>query len=294
MGVTPDQKTMIAFPMDTGPTALFYREDLFQKAGLPTDPQQVANTIKTWKDYFDAAQKLKNIGVYAFDNIGDNVFINATQQKTTLFLDTNNNFVGDRQEIKDIFDMAVQARKLGYSANVARYTTDWNAAMNTGKVASFVGAVWMKQILEDAAPDTSGKWRIAPAPGGPGNSGGSFIAISASSKHPQEAWQAIKWMMSAENQKRQLKTMNLFPSAKAVFDDESVFVKEPFFGGQETNRVFADAAKNIPVFYYGPNTEGIRGLYTEQLKLVESQNKAADKAWQDALKNIKKQYFSGR
>lgn len=293
MGVTPDQKTMIAFPMDTGPTALFYRKDLFEKAGLPSDPQQVANTIKTWQDYFDAAQKLKNIGVYAFDNIGT-IFTQAMGQKTLLFLDKNNNFIGDRQEVKDVFDMAVKAHQLGFSANVPGWTTDWNTAMDKGKVATFIGAVWMKQILEESAPDTSGLWRIAPAPGGPGNNGGSFIAISASSKHPREAWEAIKWMMSPDNQKRQLKTMSLFPSAKSVFDDQSVFVQEPFFGGQETNRIFADAAKNIPVFYYGPNTGNINGLYTEQLTLVESQNKDPNKAWQDALSNIKKQYFSGK
>lgn len=33
MGITPDGKTMIAFPMDTGPTGLFYRKDYMEKQG---------------------------------------------------------------------------------------------------------------------------------------------------------------------------------------------------------------------------------------------------------------------
>ena len=36
-GQTQDGK-LIGFPIDIGPTALFYREDLFAKAGLPSDP----------------------------------------------------------------------------------------------------------------------------------------------------------------------------------------------------------------------------------------------------------------
>lgn len=42
--LTPDKKHLIALPMDIGPTALFYREDLFKEAGLPTDPDEVSAT----------------------------------------------------------------------------------------------------------------------------------------------------------------------------------------------------------------------------------------------------------
>lgn len=293
MCLTPDGKAMIAFPMDTGPTGLFYRKDYVEKVGLPGEPEQLTKMIKSWDDFFKVAQKLKSIGVYGCDNIGQ-IFISAMHQKTLLYINKNGKFVGDRQEVKDAFDMAVKAHKLGISAKVARYTTDWANAVSSGKVGMFTGAVWMKLILKDAAPNLSGKWRVILPPGGPGNEGGSFIAISSSSKHPQEAWQAIKWMMSAKNQVRQLKTVDLFPSAKAAFTDSTVFIKEPYFGNQETNRVFAESAKNIPVFYYGPNTSGIENLYTEQLTLVENQKKDPNKAWNDALNNIKKRYFANQ
>lgn len=49
-GVTPNGQ-MIGFPMDTGPTALFYRADLFKEAGLPSEPEQVARQIDNWDAY---------------------------------------------------------------------------------------------------------------------------------------------------------------------------------------------------------------------------------------------------
>lgn len=39
---TPSGK-QIGLPIDLGPTAIFYRSDLWDKAGLPSDPTEVAN-----------------------------------------------------------------------------------------------------------------------------------------------------------------------------------------------------------------------------------------------------------
>ncbi|WP_317906998.1 ABC transporter substrate-binding protein, partial [Bacillus subtilis] len=37
----PETGALIALPIDTGPTALYYRADLFEEAGLPTEPDEV-------------------------------------------------------------------------------------------------------------------------------------------------------------------------------------------------------------------------------------------------------------
>ena len=58
LGVTPEG-AMIALPIDTGPTALYYRADLFEEAGLPTEPEDVHEQLGTWDQYFEAGQKLQ-------------------------------------------------------------------------------------------------------------------------------------------------------------------------------------------------------------------------------------------
>ena len=44
---TAPDGTQIGIPIDIGPTALFYREDVFAKAGLPTDPAELAAAAST-------------------------------------------------------------------------------------------------------------------------------------------------------------------------------------------------------------------------------------------------------
>lgn len=54
---TPDGK-LIGYGTDIGPSAICYRQDLFEAAGLPTDPAEVAELLggedATWDDYFAA------------------------------------------------------------------------------------------------------------------------------------------------------------------------------------------------------------------------------------------------
>ncbi len=124
-----------------------------------------------------------------FDNI-TNVFNQSLGQNDKLYFDKSDNFIGDKEHVKSAWDNAVKVHQLGLNAKISGWTPEWNAAMNNGAVASFIGAVWMKKVLEDAAPDTKGKWRIARAPGGDGNQGGSFIGITKQSKHPKEAYES--------------------------------------------------------------------------------------------------------
>ncbi|MBW8349456.1 extracellular solute-binding protein [Bacillus sp. IITD106] len=288
-GLTPDQKNLIALPMDTGPTALFYREDLFAEAGLPTDPEEVTKELATWDDYIAAAEKLQSAtDAKMFDTI-NRVFTQSLSQGDKAYFDENDNFIGDTGNIKESWDRAITVHKKGLAANTEGDGPEWNAAMNNGQVASFIGAVWMKNILKDAAPDTAGKWRIARAPGGDGNNGGSFIGILKSSKHPEEAYKVIEWMMNPENQLQSYVTMDLFPSTPSIFEDEKMSNPEDFFGNQETTKVFSESAKNVKPRYFGVDYSRVNSIYDEALTDIARSGKDPDKAWDEVLDKVEKE-----
>ena len=48
---------MIGYGTDVGPEGICYRADLFKKAGLPTDREEVAALMGTWDDYFATGEK---------------------------------------------------------------------------------------------------------------------------------------------------------------------------------------------------------------------------------------------
>ncbi|OAS89302.1 MULTISPECIES: ABC transporter substrate-binding protein [Metabacillus] len=286
--LTPDNKTLIALPIDTGPTALFYREDIFAKAGLPTDPAEVSAELSTWEDYIEAGEKVEAAtGVKMFDSI-NRVFTQNISQSDSVYFDEEDNFIGDGGNVKKAWDLAVAVHEKGLSANLVD-GTEWNAGMNNGEIASFIGAVWTKKILEDAAPDTAGKWRVARAPGGDGNNGGSFIGITKASKHPEEAYEVIKWLMSPENQLQAYTTMDLFPSTPGVYDDPKMSSEEAFFGNQNTTEIFSQSAENVKPRYFGASYSSVNTMFLDQLTNVANQDLDPDKAWDEVLEQVEKE-----
>ncbi|HTI15766.1 MAG TPA: extracellular solute-binding protein [Dictyobacter sp.] len=283
LGVAPDGK-VIGVPTDAGPIGLFYRADLFAKAGLPTDPAQVSALMPTWNAYLQEAAKYKNAthGKSYMVDSANNVYTLALSQSTEQFLTPSGQYIANEQYMKNIWTITSKAAQTGVDAKVAPYSTAWNQAVSSGYVAAFVGAAWMKQILQDATPNTAGDWRIAAAPGGPGNNGGSFLAVTTASKHPQEAYDVAKWLESPQNQLFAYKDIQLFPSTIWALNNPTMNQNDAYYGGENTNAIFAAAAKNIPTSYKSPYDTDITTDFTDQADLMDYRGKSPTQAWNAA------------
>ena len=284
---TKDGK-LLGLPIDIGPCALFYREDVFAKAGLPTDPAQVSAAATTWDDYFALGQKLKKAvpTSYMLDD-GTAPFAYTVKQGTKLFIDENNHFIGDQAHIRTAWDRSVKAMQLGIVQPYAEPgSTDSNAAYNNGTAASSVGAAWHYLDLVQAAPKTSGKWRVASMPGGPANFGGSFLAIPSGGGDHKLSFEVITWMLNAQNEAQTWVDNGNFPAATGAYTLPAVTAPVPFFGGQKPIEIFAPAADKIPVAYEAPADAAVAAVYYNELINVEG-GKSADKAWADAVSQAK-------
>jgi cellobiose transport system substrate-binding protein len=290
LGITPDNR-MMAFPMDTGPTALFYRRDIFEKAGLPTEPGDVAAAAPDWASYIELGKKLKQAvpGAAITDNI-TSIYSYALAQLPKRYMTVDGQYIGNGDHIRQAWDLSVRVVKEGLSANAQSGSTDANAVITNGRLAAFVGAVWWAQLgPKNAAPDSKGQWRVTPAPGGPGNRGGSFLAITKYCKDPEAAFAFITWLESAQNQAQSFLDPVLFPSTPASYTDSKMTGPDAFFGGQRIVDVFAESAKKYPGAYFSPYDTIIGDPLSDQLVNVEIGSKTSDQAWRDAQTQIERE-----
>ncbi len=289
LGVTRDGK-MIGFPMDTGPTGLFYRADLFDQAGLPSEPDEVTKAFAEWDDYFQAGAELqgKLPGVNMLDNI-PNLYLQALFQATEFYVNRDNVYVGDGDQVRRAWDVAMQAKQLDLAANVNSFTPDWSAAMNNGAVASFPGAVWLKQPLQESGDDTAGTWRVAQTPGGAGNHGGSFISVTTYAADDQLAFDLIRFVQSPANQVKMYQSLALFPSAVEALTDPAMSEPEDFFGGQATGEQFAASAQNIKPFYSSPAYAVANSIMSGMVTDVAVGVRPEQGTWEDAQKQMRRE-----
>ena len=275
---------LVGFPIDIGPTAMFYRADLFRRAGLPDAPERVDTMMASWPKFLDVGRQLvKAVPGVRLLASGTQVFALRMSQGPIRFVDASNHFVGDQQHVRAAWDCAARLADLGLSAKVQSDEDAWREGIAGGKLAAELGAAWHALDIQQTAPDTTGLWRVAAGPAAGANSGGSFLAIPAAAADPAQSFAVIRWLLSPENQARAFADAALFPSTPAAYEQPAMTQPDGFFGGQRTVDVFGESAKKAPRAYEAPSDAALAQVYTDEFRSVETGAKAAAQGWQDAV-----------
>ncbi|MFR9774936.1 ABC transporter substrate-binding protein [Micromonospora sp. MS34] len=291
-GTTPDGK-VLGLGTDVGSMALCYRSDLFKAAGLPTDREQVAALWPTWDQFIATGQKFaaadkKDKFVDSATNFYNVVLMQTAGAGTgyTYFDKSNKLVIGENPDVKSAFDLTTKMVSAGLSNNLKSFSNEWNAGFKNATFATIACPAWMTGVIKGQAGDeAAGKWDIAKAPGNGGNWGGSFLAVPKSSKHAKEAAELAKFLTSAKGQIEAFKKVGNLPSSPQALADPAVADStNDYFSKAPVGKIFASGASDLKPVYLGPKNQAVRDAVENALRSVE-QGKAADAAWQDALKN---------
>ncbi|WP_453996126.1 ABC transporter substrate-binding protein [Bacillus nitroreducens] len=288
VGENADGDFLFGLPTDIGPKALYYRTDLFEEAGLPTDPDEVAALINSPEAFEEAGLQIKEKTGKPFVDSIEMVYRAYLDAAQSAYLTPDNELnLGPDSEVKKAYDYAVKLNDLGIVGKYEMWSPEWANAVNMGEFAAELGAGWLKGWMEGNAPDAVGKWKVATLPTEfAANWGGSYIAIPNETKHAQEAYDFVEWLVSPENQLKSFQSHGLFPSAHAVYEmDEFKSNQDEFFGGQASAPVFAEAAKDITgIGFRGEKYFPIHNEIQNALKNVQNKGADSEKEWEAAVK----------
>ncbi|MFF1735400.1 ABC transporter substrate-binding protein [Streptomyces sp. NPDC058247] len=251
-----------AVPFDASPQLLYYRKDLFKKAGVEVP--------KTWDEYKKAGEKIKkadkNVRIGGWGSDDPMLLAALSWQAGAKWYSVE----GDAWKvgINDAASKKVADYWQGLvKDDVVLKTTfagdDFNKYKTDGKVASFIGASWSAGGHTVAFPKQSGKWGIAPLPnwGTPasGMYGGTTYAVPKGSKHVKEAAVFAQWVATdADAVKARLSSLDA-PSSALPANVEmrdvaaSLFDDKGYFGGDDVYKIAgAQVDTIVPGWTWGP------------------------------------------
>ena len=285
---TTDGK-QLGIPSDIGPTALFYRADIFEQAKLPADPDKLAAQITSWDAYIELGTKLRAAKdkTYLVRNSAG-LFDTIWPQSGKGFIDEKKTFIGDQDHVRKAWDITVKAFEAGIIAGIQSDTSDSTAAVNEGRLPADFGASWHLADLMVDAPETKGKWRVCAHPGPAINQGGSFLSIPAGASDPKASFEAIRELLSVESQVREYVHNGNFPVSPKAYDDPKVSGPVEFLGGQHAAKVFGKAAESVRPIYEDSHSDAVSAPFRAQLEQVESSHKNPETAWNDAVSEAKR------
>ncbi|WP_422773351.1 ABC transporter substrate-binding protein [Plantactinospora sp. WMMC1484] len=277
-------------PMDSGPMALFYNKEVFDKHGL-TVPT-------TWDEYVAEAEKLHKADpkAYITSDTGDAGFTTSmiwqaggrpySVDGTTVGVDFAD---PGTQKFTATWQKLIDGKLL---SPVTGWSDAWYKGLGDGTIATLVIGAWMPANLESGVTAANGKWRVAPMPqweaGGKvtAENGGSSLAIPEQGDNKTLAYAFLKYATVDEGAQTRADG-GAFPATTAQLSSPQFLEKEfPYFGGQKVNQVLAESAQQVaPGWSYLPFQVYANSIFGDTVgKAYLGQATLAEglKAWQDA------------
>ncbi|WP_458117327.1 ABC transporter substrate-binding protein [Arthrobacter sp. D2-10] len=236
-------------PMDSGPMALFYNKELFDKHGIEVPA--------TWDEFAEAARALHEAdpNVYITNDTGDagfttsliwqaggkpytvdgtNVGIDFTDEGSTKFTETWQQLIDEE-----------------LLAPISSWSDEWYQGLGNGTIATLATGAWMPANLESGVADGAGKWAVAPLPqweageNASAENGGSSLAIPSASEQGALAYGFLEYANVNDGVQTRVDG-GAFPSTSEALESEEFLNTEfEYFGGQQANQIFAESAANV-------------------------------------------------
>ena len=258
-------------PQDFAPLVFFYRQDIFDAAGLtvPTTWDEYAATARA----LHAANPSQYLGTFSAGDPG--WFAGLTQQAEANWWsakdDTWTVAVNDdaSKKVADYWNGLIDE---GVIQSNPFWSTQWNAEMNDGTLAGWISASWAPAQFPNIAADTTGKWAAAPLPAWKAGDtttgiwGGSAMAVTSNSKHPKEAAEFATWLnTSDEALSMQISDINVYPAATSGRSLPELDAPPAFMPNQpDYYKLIGDIAPSARSFdIWGPDATVTFGAYRD-------------------------------
>lgn len=281
--------SVIGLGTDVGSLGICYRKDLFKKAGLPTKPATLGKKWKTWGDFLAVGKRYQQNAPKGtkFVDSGSNLYNAIIGQANPAYYGKSGKvIVSSNVKVKNAWKLTMKSISMHEDLGLAAFTNEWNTGFKKGTFATVTCPAWMMGYIQGQAPATSGKWNIAPVPGGGGNWGGSFLTVTKQSSHATEAAALVKFLTSPKSELYVFKHTGNLPSEIPVLKSAAVQkFRSKFFSNAPVGKIFANSALKLKPQVLGPHQGDFQTAATNAIIRVEQKKQNPGASWKQFLKD---------
>ncbi|WP_062051422.1 ABC transporter substrate-binding protein [Bacillus sp. JCM 19034] len=234
LGQSFDREKMIGIPFSTSPVVTFYRPDLLEPYGYPTEPEELAEYMSDATNWLEMARTLKQDDKWMIQWITE--IAELTGRQSGLF-DHNMNFLRNNDDVKESLELAKIVNREGLSPGFNLYDENGQQALREDRFAMFYQGTWGEEQIKGIAPEQNGLWRVTRLPLDLHVwDNGNIVAIPAASEHKEAAWAYIEHLVFEHSMYGSYGSVPAYIPART--SPETLEQKSEFFGGQEVQKLY--------------------------------------------------------
>lgn len=249
--MTPDSSELLGMPWDMTPGVYYYRADIFEELGLPSDPAELGEYIQDEENFLNLVQILKANGKY-FMEWSDGPAVWAGDEVG--YFDKDMNWTRNTDKMVKVLDITKRGQQLGWAPHIGYASDEGKQLVLKGDLVGVVAGSFGARGLQETFPELAGKWRATRLPVGINvGMGGSSFVIPAQSKNKEAAWAYIQWSMRSENAWKIWTKHSIQPGYKDISSlDWYANTKNEYLGGQEEFKLYEQLSNDIPIKHLTP------------------------------------------
>jgi multiple sugar transport system substrate-binding protein len=209
---------------------MFYRTDVFEKAGYKNPP-------KSWGELYDLCKKIKALhpgedkyAIYLPTNEWSSFIIFALGNNAVLLKDNNSRGNFSSEKFREAFEYLIKFHKENLAPLGISQVTNVYQAFVEEYFSIYISGPWnINEFKKWMTGDLADKWSTAPIPSKTGEdypgvslAGGSSLVIFKDSEHKNEAWKFIEFLSQTSTQLEFYRLLFNLPAVKEAWKDSSL------------------------------------------------------------------------
>ncbi|MFB9278604.1 ABC transporter substrate-binding protein [Cohnella cellulosilytica] len=242
-----DGTKQLSVPWTTPPGLAFYRADIMDAAGFPSDPAEFGEYIQDKDNFIYLAKTLAADKKYTYD--WDTTIVNLMTSGIGYF-DRDLNWLRNDDKFVAALDLAKDMKKEKLASYINFYDDQGAQALASGTTTMFYSGDFGVWDIDGKAPDTKGKWRVTNLPfGAYGGMGGASLAIPSQAKNKLAGWEYIRLNILGMDYSNKEAIQWSNPTGFLPAFDLAATEEKPLeiLGGQKPLMLYKELVKNIPL-----------------------------------------------
>ncbi|OAB45705.1 ABC transporter substrate-binding protein [Paenibacillus antarcticus] len=267
-----NETKLIGFPVSTSPMMTYYRADIMEQYGFPTDPEQLGKFMELPKNWMEIAKALKKDEIYITQWPTEVVQIFDSTQG---LFDAHFNFSRNNDNFLNAINIAKQVNDNAFAASMDVWTLSGAQAVKDGKIAMLYLGTWGAAQIEAWAPESAGKWRETRLPFNQyGWANSTNLMMPSASRNKEWAWKFIEFIVTEWSE--QVEGVSVPAYIPARSNSKKLARESDFYGGQKLYSLHESLVQKMKEFKSTPIDVQARKIWRDQINIGIERNKGAE------------------